>query len=330
MDEPLREKDIEDMDMTQTGSDEMRGERTTENNSDYNGLEKDELEIILESLPIGIMLLNRENKIRYLNKKFVELFGYEKDEIPDGRTWFRKAYPDSSYRHEIINTWLKDAESGFTNKKSAWILSVVCRDSSVKTINFIPTRLKNGDYLVSCEDINEIYNQENVLLYAINIDPLTGLPNRRSLETTLRQLIEKAKQGKQRGSRSAMIFANIDDFKEINQNYGHNTGDEIIIGMAKLLRKSLRSGDTAFRFEGDEFVVVLKSISMAEAKLAAERIQKTINQYTFILDYTKYNLSISMGIIPIDGTMDTTTLLANAVQTVQRSKKLGRNIISVY
>lgn len=318
MDEPIREKDTMEKDIMKTES------------AGCNNIDKDEFEKILESLPFGLMILSPENKVRYLNKKFIELFGYEKDEITDGRTWFRKAYPDPSYRHEVINTWLREAESGFAGKRSAWILSVVCKDSSIKTINFIPVRLENGDYLVSCEDINEIYTQENRLLYAINIDPLTGLPNRRSLETTLRQLIEKAKQGKQRGSRSALIFANIDDFKEINQNFGHNTGDEIIIGMAKLLRKSLRSGDNAFRFEGDEFVVVLKSISMAEAKLAAERIQKTINQYTFVLDYTKYNLNISMGIIPIDGTMDTTTLLSNAVQIVQRSKKLGRNIISVY
>lgn len=156
------------------------------------------------------------------------------------------------------------------------------------------------------------------------------MPNRQSFESQVRQLIEKAKQGKQRGSRSALIFADIDDFEEINHNFGYNAGDEVLIRLAKILKNSLRAGDTAFRFEGDKFVIILKSISMAEAKLAAERIQKTINQSDFVLDYTKHNFNVSMGIIQIDGSMDATTLIANASQTVQRSKKLGRNIISVF
>jgi len=69
---------------------------------------------------------------------------------------------------------------------------------------------------------------------------------------------------------------------------------------------------------------------MAEAKLAAELIQKTINQSVLVLDYTKHNFNVSMGIIQIDGTMDVITLISNASQTVQRSKKLGKNIISLF
>lgn len=173
-------------------------------------------------------------------------------------------------------------------------------------------------------------NIKTSYFFAPNIDTLTGLPNRHSLEASLRQLIERVKGSNKRGSRSIMIFANIDDFQEINQNYGHTAGDEVLIPGAKLLKNSLRTGDSVFRFEGDEFVVLLRGTSMAEAKLAAERLQKTIDQHIFVLDYTKCTLNISMGIIQIDGSMDTITLLSNAVQTVQKSKKAGKNIISVY
>ncbi len=316
--------------MLEKKSDKKIGKYLKENTKEDINMQEIEFSEIMDNIPFGIMLLNHKNEIRYINKKFIEMFGYNIDEIPNGKTWLRKAYPDPIYRHEIIDKWLKEIKTDYEEKNNAWILSVTCKDNTVKTVNFIPVRLVNGDYIITCEDINEVYGQANRLFYILNIDPLTGLPNRQSLESQLRLLIEKAKQGKQRGSRSALIFADIDDFEEINHNFGYNTGDEVLIRLAKILRNSLRAGDRAFRFEGDEFAIILKSISMAEAKLAAERIQKTINQSVLVLDYTKHNFNVSMGIIQIDGTMDVITLISNASQTVQRSKKLGKNIISLF
>lgn len=292
--------------------------------------ERDEYKNIIDQAPFGVMLLDIDYKIKYLNQTFTKIFGYEKDDLPNGKTWLSLAYPDPIYKHEVISNWLKEAEKDFLERREPWIFTVSCKDNTTKRINFKPVKLETGGILIFSEDLEEYEKYKNKFFFSPNIDTLTGLPNRHSLEASLRQLIERAKSSNKRGSRSTMIFANIDDFQEINQNYGHIAGDEVLITVAKLFKNSLRTGDTVFRFEGDEFVVLLRGTSMAEARLAAERLQKTINQHIFVLDYTKYTLNITMGIIQIDGSMDTTALLSNAVQTVQKSKKEGKNLISIY
>ncbi|HOP85963.1 MAG TPA: diguanylate cyclase [Syntrophorhabdaceae bacterium] len=294
--------------------------------------ERDEYKNITDLAPVGVMLLDFEYKIKYLNKTFTKIFGYEINDIPDGKTWLSLAYPDPLYKHEVISSWSKEVQKGFLNdRRDPLVFTVSCKDSTTKRVNFTPFKLETGDFLIFFENLDEYEKYKNKFVFTPNIDTLTGLPNRRSLEASLRQLIEKAKSSTyKRGSNSVMIFANIDDFQEINQNYGHIAGDEVLITVAKLFKNSLRTGDSVFRFEGDEFVVLLKGTSMAEAKLAAERLQKTINQHTFVFDYTKCSLNITMGVIQIDGSMDTTTLLSNAVQIVRKSKKEGKNIISVY
>jgi diguanylate cyclase (GGDEF)-like protein len=146
----------------------------------------------------------------------------------------------------------------------------------------------------------------------------------------LRITIDKAKKSERRGNLSALLFLDIDDFKEINHSFGHNTGDEVLIAVGKLLSKSLRTGDSAFRFEGDEFAILFRGISMAEARLAAERLQNIINQHNFVFDYTKNNLTIGIGLIQINGKIDFATLLSLVVRTTHKAKALGRNCIAVY
>jgi diguanylate cyclase (GGDEF)-like protein/PAS domain S-box-containing protein len=283
-----------------------------------------------ENAPFGIILINKNGEFEYINNKFRELFGYTIDELPDGKTWFRKAFPNPEYRHEIILTWLNSSIDEKSGKKDSRILTVTCKDKTEKIINFIPVRINEGEFVVSCEDMTELKKSEYKLLRFANYDMLTGLPNRRSLELALRITIDKAKKSERRGNLSALLFLDIDDFKEINHSFGHNTGDEVLIAVGKLLSKSLRTGDSAFRFEGDEFAILFRGISMAEARLAAERLQNIINQHNFVFDYTKNNLTIGIGLIQINGKIDFATLLSLVVRTTHKAKALGRNCIAVY
>ncbi|MCX5811460.1 MAG: diguanylate cyclase [Proteobacteria bacterium] len=283
-----------------------------------------------ENAPFGIILINKNGKFEYINKKFQELFGYSLDELPDWKTWFRKVFPDPKYRHEIMLTWLNNAIDEESGKKNSWILTITCKDKTEKIVNFIPVKIVNGEFVVSCEDMTELKKSEHKLLRFANYDMLTGLPNRHSLELALRITIDKAKKSERRGNLSALLFLDIDDFKEINHSFGHNTGDEVLIAVGKLLSKSLRTGDSAFRFEGDEFAILFRGISMAEARLAAERLQNIINQHNFIFDYTKSNLTIGIGLIQINGKMDIATLLSLVVRTTHKAKALGKNYIAVY
>lgn len=292
--------------------------------------EKEKFQTLSDNAPFGIMLVDNKGVLRYVNPIFVELFGYSHDEIQDGKTWFRKAFPETDYRHEIIGSWIKDMEEPATGKRKPWVLTVTCKDGTQKIVDFYPVKLNSGESIVFCQDLTELKKNERKLLYISNYDALTGLPNRHSMEEALRQTIELAKQGRKRGGLSALLFLDIDGFGDINAKLGHTSGDELLIATGKILKNALRGGDTVYRFGGDEFAILFKGISMAEARLAAERIQRTVNQHKFTIEYEKYNMDLSMGIVQIDGTMDMVTLLSKAVNTLYKAKKLGKNRIAIY
>ena len=70
--------------------------------------EREKLQTLSDNAPFGMVLIDKEGHFTYLNRKFTELFGYDLSDIPDGRTWFRKAYPNTKYRHTAISTWRED------------------------------------------------------------------------------------------------------------------------------------------------------------------------------------------------------------------------------
>ena len=132
--------------------------------------ESDKLRTISENAPFGIVLMDSSGRFEYVNPKFMEMFGYNLHDVPDGKTWFRKAYPDHEYRKNVIKTWLTDLES-FKQKSKVgerpnYTFTVTCKDGSKKTINFIPVFLPNGGHLLTCEDITERLYLESQLRQA--------------------------------------------------------------------------------------------------------------------------------------------------------------------
>jgi len=121
--------------------------------------EKQRFYTLTEEAPFGIVLFNSEGKYIYINAKFKEMFGYNLNDIPDGRTWFRKAYPDPEYRHSIIGIWLNDVEKfrkdPLTREGKQWTFTVTCKDNKQKFISFIVVQLPTGEYLLALEDITE-------------------------------------------------------------------------------------------------------------------------------------------------------------------------------
>ena len=113
--------------------------------------------VFADSVPFALMVIDKQGNFKYINEKFNKIFGYELQDIPDARTWFRKAYPDREYRHKVISTWAEDIESFMQDGKSGdtrrCTFTTTCRDGAPKAINFIPVQLSTGDTLISCEDL---------------------------------------------------------------------------------------------------------------------------------------------------------------------------------
>jgi len=119
--------------------------------------------ILSEESPIGIALIDKTGRYSYVNPKFAEMFGYSYDDIPTGREWFRKAYPDEEYRHQVISTWIEEQKDCGTGESRPRTFTVTCKNGTEKIINFKPVTMKHGNQLVLCEDVTDKQRLETKL-----------------------------------------------------------------------------------------------------------------------------------------------------------------------
>jgi diguanylate cyclase (GGDEF)-like protein len=156
-------------------------------------------------------------------------------------------------------------------------------------------------------------------------DPLTGLPNRALFSDRLQQQLAYAKR---HDRRFAIIFLDLDNFKPINDNYGHAVGDRLLQQVAKRLQEALRASDTVGRIGGDEFVILTAELAGAELALAlAEKVREAVRQ-PYMVEARKLSVSCSIGvaIYPDDGT-DEITLSKLADEAMYRAKEDGRDSV---
>jgi diguanylate cyclase (GGDEF)-like protein len=121
-------------------------------------------------------------------------------------------------------------------------------------------------------------------------DPLTNLPNRREMETVLQQELTRASRY---GQPLALIFVDCDDFKQVNDRYGHDCGDALLIHVAQRMHQTLRTTDRLFRFAGDEFVIILPHQCLGEAELAASRLSTAVR--THPLEYQGHSVPVAIS-----------------------------------
>ncbi len=125
--------------------------------------ERQRFQILSEHAPFGMLVIDKDGTFRYINPKFRDLFGYQLKDIPDGKTWFRKAFPDPAYRHNVISSWVNDLIIFTHGHKRPRVHTVTCKDGTEKIINVIPVQLETGENLVTCEDITERMRFEETL-----------------------------------------------------------------------------------------------------------------------------------------------------------------------
>jgi two-component system cell cycle sensor histidine kinase/response regulator CckA len=115
--------------------------------------EKEKFRVLTDESPLGVSLIGEKGEYKYVNRKFVEMFGYTLKEIPTGREWFRKAYPDNEYRNQVISAWITAVKETKTGQTNILIYTVTCKDGSKKVIQFLPVKMNTGEQIVIYEDI---------------------------------------------------------------------------------------------------------------------------------------------------------------------------------
>jgi len=173
------------------------------------------------------------------------------------------------------------------------------------------------------EEKNARLAESNTLLQALSTtDPLTELSNHRALLSTLKQELERAERYERPCS---LLFLDLDHFKALNDGYGHAAGDAVLRAFAGILSATIRHMDTAGRWGGEEFVVILPEANAAEALDIAERIRQAVSLFSFdISGGLHLTCSVGVACYPEHG-YDQDALLSAADQAMYGAKRLGRN-----
>ncbi|HOT41813.1 MAG TPA: PAS domain S-box protein [Syntrophorhabdaceae bacterium] len=400
---------------------------------------------ILENSMNGVILVGQDGRFSYVNPEFTNITGYTIDDVPDGRHWFHKAFPDPEYRRHIIGEWKKDRTRG---KRGANLqFHVVCKDKSVKEIEFKSTHLEDGSSVTILSDITELkhaeralreseerfrslfegsrdaiyftkgngnlidgnqafiemfgYKREEIKLLNARVayadgeeierlkkvlkrndfvkdfdirlkkkdgsimdclltvscrrdekgkvyeyqgivrditerkkteeavrymafhDMLTGLPNRSLFNDRLNVALA---HGERFEKMVAVMMLDLDRFKEVNDTYGHTTGDRLLKAVADRLISQIRKGDTVARMGGDEFMLIFTDLKDREdARAIAEKIVDEFKPPIHFNGITLYiTISLGVALFPYDG-QDIDTLVKNADIAMYGVKYSGRN-----
>lgn len=163
--------------------------------------------------------------------------------------------------------------------------------------------------------------EKEQLLEKSNIDQLTGLFSRQYLR-------DKYREDAACAARTALLFIDVDDFKNINDSYGHLIGDEVLKELASCIKNNVRVANDAVRFGGDEFVIVLENVSTEEAYLVAERIRSCAGALEFYGAESVFHITLSIGLI--EGAAPLDELLEKADRAMYASKNKGKNKTTIF
>ncbi|MDN3515556.1 MAG: GGDEF domain-containing protein [Candidatus Brocadia sp.] len=234
---------------------------------------------------------------------------------------------------------------GFENEINDRILELLASEIT-QTAHLFGFHIKNPkpieDILqeanAALSNINLTYNQINKELEEknkrleklVHTDSLTEVYNYGYFQSFLEREIGSAARA---NSTLSLILTDIDYFKSINDEYGHQTGDFILKELCKLIRKSLRDHDLIARYGGEEFAIVLTGTTGQEAQITAEKLRESIATHTFIYDKKNYTITASFGVAEMTPAVDTFTkddLVSFADKALFASKKKGRNRVTLY
>jgi diguanylate cyclase (GGDEF)-like protein/PAS domain S-box-containing protein len=195
------------------------------------------------------------------------------------------------------------------------------------TTSIVRDEDRNPLYTVTqVPDISERKELAGRLEYIVDHDFLTGLLNRRHFEQELARETERAARY---GAPGAVLLIDLDNFKDVNDTFGHRAGDEVLKGVAGLLRQRLRHTDVVARVGGDEFAVLLTQTNADHAQIVADEVVKALGRETAVLADQSIRITASVGVAMFDGLTDV-EVLAYADIAMYEAKETGRNRFEMY
>jgi len=285
--------------------------------------ERELFQTMLDNAPLGIWMVDAAGVMQFVNRVFCNATG-----ISEAQFLAARHYADvlpAALTGNCIKSDQECMEQTAPHFSTEWVPFV---DGREHLLEITKVRLLNEDGSIRgliglAADITERREHEKQLEHIAHYDALTGVPNRVLLADRLLQSLARAKREQ---GLMAVCYLDLDGFKQINDSYGHEAGDRVLIEVTRRIKEVIREEDTVARLGGDEFVVLLVGIQAPEECAGSlNRLLETIRQPIDILG-SDANISVSIGVslYPEDD-QDADTLLRHADQAMYVAKQSGKN-----
>lgn len=284
---------------------------------------RDELRMLyaaLDNVQSGLLLLDSELRARYSNQALHALF---KNAHPESIRDTRPRYEELLEGAQNIPAEDKD---DYIRRRLAWVKSagsepmdLSLRDGSV--IRCQVASLPDGGRMLIYSDVTDIVRAAEELERLATIDGMTGIYNRRHFLT----LADHEWVGAHRYHRPlSFLMIDIDNFKNVNDTFGHQVGDAVIVRLAEMARSCKRDSDVLARVGGEEFALLLPETGLRQANVAAERLRKEVSCAQPPVE--KVNVTVSIGVaVATDEMNDFSALMQAADAALYEAKRSGRN-----
>lgn len=287
---------------------------------------REQIDAITESMGEGVYVLNASGRVRYVNQAASDLIGYHPSEIVGARAnaLFHDSRRDLGRPAEIPG-W-DVTSTGGTYRSDQHQLQ--CRDGSTLPVSLTVAPLKGpqAGVVAVFHDIADRARELSSLKEQVARDPLTGLGNRRMLDTSLQRESIRARRS---GEALSLLMLDVDRFKDFNDTFGHPAGDETLRRIAAVLEECvIRSDDLICRYGGEEFAVILPHAGADAAVIVAERIRAAVEAACIPQPPQADSavVTVSIGCATAVGeAVEPALLIARADAGVYRAKRLGRN-----
>lgn len=276
----------------------------------------------LDATSDPVMLLNAQFQIVFANAAFARVNGYPVAEVKGQTPAFLRsgAHDDAFYTvlHQSLAAG-QDFRATTTNRRRDG--SLYHAEQSISPIRDEKGRITH--YVSVSKDISERVEREQTLLHESTHDPLTSLYNRRHGEKLLGNAYRSADK---HGWPLSVLMYDIDHFKQVNDRFGHLSGDRVLVDVARILRQATRSRDAVIRWGGEEFLIVLDKCPPTLAIELAERIRGRVEARQ---DAKIGKLTLSLGLASLAPSETIEQLIARADTALYAAKRSGRNRLSV-
>ncbi|WPC03271.1 sensor domain-containing diguanylate cyclase [Pseudomonas benzenivorans] len=301
---------------------------------------------IVQSIDVGVVMLDRECRIEIWNSFMENHSGRPPDEVH--LQSFFTVFPEVDeawFRHKLETVTLLGTPAFTIWEQRPYLVRFKNyqpitgqEDHMYQNVTLIPLRATNSEVTHICViiyDVTEVAINKRQLQAAngelqrlSRTDRLTGLSNRGHWEEVLR--LEYARHQRYQ-SMAALVMFDIDHFKRVNDGFGHPAGDKVIQGVAKLVQAQVRNTDTAGRYGGEEFAVLLPDTDVEGAKLFAERLRQSVAAMTVNHDGQSIPVTISLGVADLSArSNDYQQFIEWADHALYAAKQGGRNQVRVY